>query len=449
MDFKKTASSTPLLQNFNPKLIPFQFKVVRLVRKEFDYSNGSLEILLSGSVGSAKSLLVAHLAITHAMNNAGAGVLIGRRTLKDLKNTIWSVLLKHFPGLKKYWNKQEMKISLPNGSVIYGVSWDDGNYDKFRSYELSFIAIEELTENSDKEIYDELRMRLGRLPHIEENVFICATNPDSPAHWAYKYFIENQSEERRVFYSKTSDNPFLPPTYIRQLRSTLDEKQAKRMLEGVWIEINQEIVYYNYSAERNFKKGVVYEFDPNLPVDIMHDFNIGFGKPMSSAIGQFKNGVFHVAKTFLVQGARTLDICEEMDLFGQFTPNREIRIFGDATGSHNDTRNNQNDYDIILKFLGRKNCKARMNVNPSNPRIRDRNNLANAFFFNDLGEVKVLLYEEAKDADEGFRLTKYKKGANLIEDDSFEKQHVTTAITYWIYQVTHFTNKPKGRIQIL
>ena len=45
------------------------------------------------------------------------------------------------------------------------------------------------------------------------------------------------------------------------------------------------------------------------------------------------------------------------------------------------------------------------------------------------------LYKGAKAADEGFRLTKLKKGSGLIEDDSLKQQHVTTAIGYWVVYV--------------
>lgn len=446
------SSSTPVLEEFDPTIIPFQYKVVKLIRSDFDFKKGALEILLSGSVGSAKSLLLAHLIATHAIMNPGSGILVGRRTLKDMKNTIWATLLRHFPLLMDYWNKADMTIRLPNKSIIYGVSWDDGNYNKFRSYELSMAVIEELTENKDKEIYDEIRMRVGRCPHVKENLLICATNPDSPSHWAYKYFVANETDSRKVFYSKTSDNPFLPAWYIEQLRDTLDEKQAMRMLEGKWIEIAQDVVYYSFDSSVNFINEDYY-FNKYVPIDIMHDFNIGRNKPMSLAVGQVINSVFHVAKTILLEGASTQNILDELADSGVLDLECPLfRVFGDASGSHKDTRNNRSDYEIIKDFLSRyktKNGRAinfEMQIARSNPPIRERHNLINGLFKSASGKTRMFIYKQAKDSVEGFRLTQYKKGANLVEDDSLREQHVTTAIGYWAHKVEN--HKPNTPIQI-
>ncbi len=59
------------LQHFCPDALPSQHEAMRLVRVEFDYSQGNLELMLSGSVGSAKSKLLAHLAVTHCLENKG------------------------------------------------------------------------------------------------------------------------------------------------------------------------------------------------------------------------------------------------------------------------------------------------------------------------------------------------------------------------------------------
>ena len=53
-------------------------------------------------------------------------------------------------------------------------------------------------------------------------------------------------------------------------------------------------------------------------------------------------------------------------------------------------------------------------------------------FLNDNKKVGCLIYAGCEDIDKGFRLTKLKKNADYIEDDSFEFQHVTTAIGYYI-----------------
>jgi hypothetical protein len=435
------ASKVPTLQEFDPYQVPYQIEVISLIRQDYNYNLGPLEILLSGSVGSAKSLLLAHLAVTHAILYAGAGILVGRRVHKDMKNTIWAMILKHYPELKQYWNKSDTTIRLPNGSIFYGVSWDKGDYDKFRSYELSMAVIEELTENDTLDMVTEIRMRLGRAQGVRENVLICATNPDSPSHPAYQYFIENKSESRRVFYSKTEDNPFLPKWYIESLRKTLDPKQALRMLQGQWIEINKDNVYYAYE-DSNCLLDKSYQWDYKYPCDIFIDFNNSkSGKPMSIGAGQYINGKYHFAKTWIIAGMRTLDMMDEMAHDGIFDmPFTMFRFFGDAAGRSQDTRSNKPDWDLIENFIANYRPKNKpyleyeIEVPQANPAIKARHNLINALCKNDLGETNLFIYNEAKDLAKGFRLTQLKENARLIEDDSLREQHITTAAGYYCYR---------------
>lgn len=437
----KVASAVPTISEFDPKKVPYQLEVISLIRQDYNYNLGPLEVLLSGSVGSAKSLLLAHIVATHVILYPGAGVLVGRRVHKDMKNTIWAMILKHYPDLKQYWNKSDTTIRLPNGSIIYGVSWDKGDYDKFRSYELSLAVIEELTENDTMDMVTEIRMRLGRAQGVKENLLICATNPDSPSHPAYEYFIEGASESRRVFYSKTEDNPFLPKWYIESLRKTLDHKQALRMLQGQWIEINKDNVYYAYEDVNNYRD-YVYKWDLSKPLDLFLDFNNSkSGKPMSIGAGQFINGQYHIGKTWIIGGMRTLDIMDEVANDGYLDMGFPmVRFFGDASGRHGDTRANKPDWDLIENFIANYRPKHRayldyeIEVPAANPAIKARHNLVNGLCRNDLEQSNLFIYKEAKDLGKGLRLTQLKENARLIEDDSLREQHITTALGYYCYR---------------
>jgi len=425
----------PALTEFSPYHIPWQAKLINDIRGEFDYSQGTHEVLLSGSVGSAKSVIMAHIGITHCLFYPKAKCLVTRRSRPDLEETIWNELVDHIEGCltegKDYEiNQAKLKISFENGSEIITRTFADGRYKKFRSLILSMALIEELTENDDIEFYKEIRMRVGRATHIPEHLIIAATNPGDPDHPAYEYFIESENPLRHVYYSITSDNPFLPDTYTQSLKETMTEREARRMLNGEWLELSREVVYYNYSSEKNFKKEKR-EIDPRYPIDIMFDFNIAVGKPMSAAVGQHINGIYHIIKTFIVEGARTLDILEEMLSWGLFEYDALYRIFGDAAGRNRDTRSKRSDYDIIEYFIGDLG-RYQMNVPASNPPVRERHNEVNVMCENANREVKLYIYKEAKDADKGMRLTKLLPNASYVEDDKFRFQHITTAIGYYI-----------------
>jgi PBSX family phage terminase large subunit len=430
-------TSTPTLEEFDPTQIPFQYKVIKDVRNH-DYSDGTLEILCSGAVGSAKSLLGAHLAVTHCLANPGAQLLVGRKTMPSLKDTLFKKIIEHIGEDVPYeHNKNRSIITFPNRSTIIPYSWADSNFKKVRSLDLSAAIIEELTENEDLEFYQEILMRVGRLTHVQEKFVLSMTNPDDPSHPAYKYFIEKENKKRKVYYSKTLDNPFLPESYVSQLEANMDPKMARRMLYGEWLSIAQDVIYYGYSKDHNYKKEA-YKVNPSHPIHFSFDFNIGIGKPLSVVFFQYIDSIFHVYDEIIIEGSRTEDALEEAFSRGLLDEDTEYQINGDATGRHRDTRSKHSDWDIIRKFMD--NCKNsrgsyvryRIDVPLTNPKIRDRHNIVNAQLHNAKGQRRVYVYEKAKVVDEGLRLTKLKHGALFSEDDSKYYQHCTTALGYGI-----------------
>ena len=443
--------STPTLMEFDPKVIPFQARLVYDVRKKFDYTKGVQEILLSGAMGSSKSTVAAHLALTHAILFPRSRVLVGRRTLSSLKDTFIKKIMEHMGNdLVEYtdyvFNRSRNIFSFKNGSEIIPYSWADGNIKKVRSMELSAVVIEELTENESMDFYQEILLRV-RLQHVPERWVLSCTNPDDPSHPAYDYFIAKPTESRHVYYSKTADNPFLDPSYIRTLQETLDEKLARRLLYGEWLAVRQDVIYYAYSKEHNFVNRK-YEVDQRHPIHINWDFNIGVGKPLSLCLFQYINGAFHVFDEVIIEGARTEDALEELHGRGYFDLPVEFEIHGDATGKHRSTASKHSDWDIVRHWLN--NCKSksgefvrfRMAIPLSNPKVRERHNRVNAQLQNALGQRRLFVYSPCKTVDEGLRLTKLKENAGYIEDDSKMYQHVTTALGYGICWVLNEEGKP-------
>lgn len=461
--------SKPTLQRFCPDGVKYQRSALRLVRKEHDYSKDNLQIMLSGSYGSAKSVLLAHMAATHCMLYPRARVAIVRKALPDLKETLFREIIDHLEGDAREnetsddkkrcllegrdykVNRGRASIKFRNGSEIVPIYWADKNYKRPRSKSFSMILIEEGTENNegDKEGFDELLGRLGRLNHVPENVLVVATNPDSPSHWLYDYFIGSESKKhsnRHVFYSRTEDNPYLPRIYIAGLRKSMDAKRARRYLDGEWIELNKEIVYYAYSTDKNFRNSE-YKYNLNYPIHLSWDFNIGVGKPLSMVVFQYIDDVFHFSEEIVVEGMRTLDSCEELADRGILDIKVPMFIVnGDAAGKHKDTRNLRDDYSIIVDYLSNYKTKSGRHLNfekrvpLANPTIRSRHNRVNTYCFNHAGEVRLYVYSKAATLDKGLRLVALKKGSELIEDDSKAYQHITTAAGYGIKAVEKYEN---------
>ena len=448
-------NSTPTFNEFDPETIPFQDQVIDDVFEQFDYSEGSHEILLSGSVGSAKSILMAHIAVKICCDFPGAKILYGRKAMPDLKDTIFRKTLDHMydtfiEGVHYKVRENTANIIFSNKSEIISRSWSDNRYEKVRSLDLTAAFIEELSENDDddKRAYDEIAMRVGRTPHIPIQFIMAATNPDEPDMWIYKHFIANSAKNRHVYYSRTEENPFLPRSYIETLKRNLDPMMVRRMLYGEWLSIQGQNIYYSYNREVQYLKKS-YQINSKFPIICTWDFNSAMEKPMSLVLMQYIDDTFHIFDEVIIYGGRTLDTLDELDNKNYVNLDLEYWICGDAAGKHRDTRSLRSDYDIIINWFKEKGLKYRYIVPASNPPIRARHNIVNAYFKNSLNEIRCFVYEKAKTVDEGFRLTKLKDGAHYIEDDSKPYQHCTCACGYAMVYIYNMINKkPQGTVRL-
>lgn len=452
-------NSTPSLSTFDPTVIPYQYEVIKGIREEFDYSLGVHEVMLSGAIGSSKSTLMAHIILTHCLLFEGARVLIGRLSMPALRATLFNKILEHISsdlveGEDFSVNLTTASIKFKNGSEVISRSWSDKKYFKVRSLELSGAAIEESGENDNDEFYKEIKMRVGRLGHVKENFIINATNPGEPSSWLYKYFIEPNSggekhPTKHVYRSVTLDNPFLPVQYLEQLKRDLDPLQARRFLYGEWISLRQDVIYHAYDSSEQYSKRT-WEPRKETTVIISFDFNIGIGKPMSAVAMCFEDGCFHIFSEVIVEGARTDDVMDEFFSRGIINTDRTYELDGDASGRHRSTNSKRSDYDIICGRLDQERIRYAYKVRLSNPPIRLRHNTVNAYCKNLNGDVRLFVHN-CKTVDEGLRLTAFKKGASLVEDDGIGKpyQHVTTAIGYAIVRKHNELMKPSQSSIIL
>lgn len=452
----KSETDTPSFLEFNPKRIQWQHQAIwDIFKNPYMVHNPQTglqeletrEYLFSGSVGSAKSILLAHVIIKHCLMYNRAKVGIGRESMKDLTDTLYQMILDHLDGSlvegKDYKINGKKHIIFKNKSRIIPFSWHDKRYKKFRSHTFSLFVIEELTENKTRDFYDEIKMRMGRMTKIPFSAIICATNPDDPSHWAHDYFIKGRETNPliKVFYSITSQNPFLNPSYIRGLQQTLDPKMALRMLKGKWVSITTDKIYYEYDDDKNVIPG--HEINPDLPIGMAWDFNIGVGKPMSMCLFQIVPANHMMGNSMkwvffdevIIEGSRTGDVMEELASRGYFDKGYKFEVYGDRSGLSNDSRSVKTDYEIIKKYMNNYESKTgpieyTMHVPFANPPIRTRHNLVNGLLHNDLGERNLLVTKKCTTIRKGLMLTALKKGADYIEDDSKPYQHVTTALGY-------------------
>lgn len=451
-------SSTPSFDKYDPYQVNYQAEFLSDLFYKFDYSLGVHECLLWGTVGSGKSLPGAWAVVFASLHYEKNRILIARKALPDLKSTIFNKILELLEGsplkdgIDYHVNMSTAFIRFKNGSEILSRSWSDRKYKKLGSIEVSSALIEEITENDeqDQQAYDYIKMRCGRLKHIPRSFILGICNPDDPSHWVRKRFFDRNSNLIHTYESHLRDNKFLHDHYENSVRDGLDPMMAKRMLENEWISIGQELLYYSYKREDNFRN-YSYKVNEKFPIIVSWDFNIGLNKPLSACFMQYVNGEFHVFDEVVVEGIRTLDSLDEMYERGLLDYNTRYLIYGDATGRHRDTRSKTSDWDIIETFFARSlNRKTKrpirysVEVGVSNPPIRTRHNKVNGMICNANDLRRLFVYKDAPTVDEGLRMTKLKSGAQYLEDDSSHFQHITTALGYAVCGVLSEVEETTG-----
>ncbi len=478
-------SSTPSFSEFDPYAIAWQGELIDDV-EHADYSIGAHEFLMSGSVGSGKSLPGAHLMLKHLISYPRARGILARRAMPDLRDTIFAKVCEHLEGSVKLdgtlwkegvdygiaWNN--CSLWLKNKSELISRSWADRRYKKVGSIEASCALVEELTENDaeDEAAFKYLRMRVGRLPHVPQSFIAYMTNPDAPSHFAYNYFEIGKRQgksraavakmqaagqlnpTRHVYFSRTEDNPFLPPWYVENLKTNMDPKLARQMLFGEWIDIRSKTIYHAYSEASNYRASK-WRVDPTRPIYVSWDFNIGDGKPLSLCLSQYVGGSHHFFAEVVIESASTEEACEELGQRGLLNELTRYVVHGDATGAARSTQSKRSNYEIIREFLANfrtpdgRRLDFEMDVPKSNPPVRTRHNTVNAYCKNQAGERRLFVYSGCDTLNEGLKKTKLKKGGNYVEDDGpgSPYQHITTAAGYHICRL-HARIERGGRSSI-
>lgn len=224
-----------------PEIVAATFSIFPKQR-EFLESKES-ELLFVGGAGAGKSLTLG-LKIAQEASKEGNVVLLCRRFGNTLRRTTLTNLLDgHAPtppilmrGSYDF-NATTNTIKIHGGGTIYCAGLDD--VQKVRSMTVGMVAIDELSEVEDLEIWNELRLRI-RL-HTGCQQIVAAQNPGSTSSWQYKHFFLDKNPSRKVITCSALENKTLPTNTINALLS-LDGATKQRMVDGLFVD-SERMVY--------------------------------------------------------------------------------------------------------------------------------------------------------------------------------------------------------------
>lgn len=208
----------------------------------------TIELLFGGGAGGGKTRLGCAFGIIVSLEFDGIRGLIGRESLKGLKE---STLLTFFDicselglveGVDYTYNMQESVIEfVQTRSTIYlkELGWlpSDPNYDRLGSTEYTWAFIDEAPQVRQKAkniVRSRLRYKLAINRLIPKLLMTC--NPSKG--WPYAEFYKPSKEgklprSKKFLQALVRDNPYIDPFYIENLRG-LDLESQERLLHGNW-----------------------------------------------------------------------------------------------------------------------------------------------------------------------------------------------------------------------
>lgn len=225
-------------------------------------------LLLTGSAGGGKSSLAAEKIHGFALKYPGSMCLVVRKTRDSMNNSTVLLLERRIIGKdpRVIHVRSRNRFEYENGSILaYEGMSDEAARERIRSMGqeggLDMVWMEEAHEFEEEDFNELLaRMRGKSAPWRQ---IILSTNPDAPGHWINLRLI--LGEEASVYYSKATDNPHNPDSYIESLNK-LTGIQRERLVLGKWV-LGSGIIFDTWDDSYNAKTGDDHNGNVTLDAD--------------------------------------------------------------------------------------------------------------------------------------------------------------------------------------
>ncbi len=346
-------------ENLTVSLLPHQFDAL-----ECAYSDEFPFPTLVGGIGSGKTFTGAWWSVIMADINPISNGFIGANSYKQLEevtlNSLFQIMDAH--NIPYHYKQHKSLLWVKDKKYICRTM---DNPDALRGFEASDFWCDEVRDTKE----EAMKVLLGRLRDKRGNAKIRGLMTTSPVgyNWLYDWLVLNPRKGFKWIRAKTKDNHHLPDTYIPMLTASYDAKMLKQELEGEFLNILADAVYYGFSRARNVRE---FELFPNIPLRIGMDFNVN---PMTAIVYQVVNECIYVWDEFYLKNSNTIKMANAItDKYGsgwEIIPDSTGRALKSSSGNKFDTAS-KSDHEI-LEDAGF--------IIPSvaNPAVRDRVNCVN------------------------------------------------------------------------
>ena len=286
----------------------------------------------------------------------------------------------------------------------------------------TYCGIDELDVESYKNCDIAVNKALGRLRGCEDAELYITTTPEG-FHYTHFLMVEQDGPDKLLVHGKTTDNTYLPESYIQSLRDNYDDNLLKAYLDGEFTNL-QKGSTYAFSRDKNLKECT---YNPNKSIRVGIDFN---ADPMCAVVWQkspSSPNIQVIDEFSLSHGGDgdllTRRMCESIK---QKYPNRKYIAYPDATGSARHSSSRFSDIQIIQK------SGFQVKVKHINPLVVNRVNSMN----NNLNKGNLVIDPRCKNLIKDLEQVVNKDGTRDIDKSNKNLTHLTDALGYavdWEY----------------
>jgi phage terminase large subunit-like protein len=234
---RKAKDAFKALANQNPVFLDVlhDFQLWSRPEQLIDLGDKSTTLLLAAR-GWGKSHFASNYLIDFCKRNEGVRVALWGADYNSLKRVNFlgtsGIIQNIHPDLLRQceFNKSDLTLTFPNKSTI--VSYSGEAYDKSRGDSIHMNVIDELAAYAySQEALDAARL-IARLGDSPKTLILTTPRPTST--------IMNlaKSEDVNLITGTSYENYFLPPSYIKELSSTLTERMFRQEIYAEVLEDN-------------------------------------------------------------------------------------------------------------------------------------------------------------------------------------------------------------------
>lgn len=268
-------------------------------------------LLFLAGIGTGKTMAGIHHCLINGMRNPGYDGMIVSPTYPMLRDVILPLWKQYIPKDIYEYKVHDKQINVEyagNRFTIYLRSTE--NPDTIRGLNLAWAWCDEIAMCASEEAWDIIQGRIGRIKSIPHPQIFATTTPKGYNWLIKKFFKAEDKSQYRVIRARSSDNPWMPKSFIEALRRDYGEDFARQELDAEIVE-SSGLCWDIRDVHTNWRERDIR--DQGGLSRVVAGVDWGFSQPASIVVvGRTRNGTYYALEEWYAKGKLPRDIYKEM-----------------------------------------------------------------------------------------------------------------------------------------